>query len=239
MQQHATLLACEYLQHGKPPRPNPGRSARSGSLSERPVVARSRESVTPRPGPATGPIRTVHRRMRGKLGASGSLRVPMGLWRMVSLRVIMTMRLRMGLSPVARRSRLPCIGATAGNHRPALTTGPSQSQASPAYRTCRGYPSPCRPAGRASELAATADPARESSSPKTAAAGRAGSARSARRGLATSSRVCRSARAECRPVLSGASQGSRAGRVRSAAPTDRAARRRSPHLGASPRSRAG
>jgi hypothetical protein len=72
-----------------------------------------------------------------------------------------------------------------------------------------------------------------------AGAGRACSARSARRGLATSSRVCRSARADRRPALSGASQGSRAGRFRSAAPIDRAARRRSPHPGAAPRGRAG
>jgi hypothetical protein len=65
------------------------------------------------------------------------------------------------------------------------------------------------------------------------------SSRPARRGLATSSRLCRSARADRRPALPGASQGSRAGRNRSAAPIDRAARRRSPHLRAAPRSRGG
>lgn len=77
------------------------------------------------------------------------------------------------------------------------------------------------------------------SSPKTAGAGRASSARPARRGLATSSRVCRSVRAECQLAPSGASLDSRARRDRSAAPIDRAAHRRSLHLCAAPRSRAG
>jgi hypothetical protein len=40
------------------------------------------------------------------------LRIPMGLWRMVSLRVIMTMRLRTGLSPrSAVRHAVACLPA--------------------------------------------------------------------------------------------------------------------------------
>src|ERR1700733_118931 len=46
---------------------------------------------------------------------------------------------------------------------------------------------------------------------KTAGAGRVSSSRTARRGLATSSRVCRSARPDRRPARPGASQNSRAG----------------------------
>jgi hypothetical protein len=64
------------------------------------------------------------------------------------------------------------------------------------------------------------------------------SLRPTRRGLAQSSRVCRSARALRAPALPGASRRSRARELRSAAATDRAVGRRSLHLHASRRSRA-